>query len=47
VPRGNFTTMELKPPAEAARCPAHLTAWRPPRQDLLGDVLGRDDQEPQ
>ena len=45
VPRGNFTTMALKPPAEAARCPAHLTAWRPPRQDLLGDGLGRDDQE--
>ena len=47
VPRGNFTTMVLKPPAEAARCPAHLTAWRPPRQDMLGDVLARDDQEPQ
>jgi len=36
VSRGNFTTMALKPPAEAARCPAHLTAWTPPRADLLG-----------
>ena len=34
--RGNFTTMTLKPPAEAARCPANLTAWAPPRADLLG-----------
>ena len=34
--RGNFTTMALKPPAEAARCPANLTAWTPPRADLLG-----------
>jgi inner membrane protein len=47
VPRGNFTTMALKPPAEAARCPAHLTAWRPPRQDLLGEISARGDQEPQ
>ncbi|MFL5617522.1 MAG: metal-dependent hydrolase [Gemmatimonadaceae bacterium] len=38
-PRGNFTTMILKPPSEAVRCPAHLTAWRPPRADLLGDDL--------
>ena len=35
--RGNFTTMRLRPAAEAARCPANLTAWRPPRADLLGD----------
>ena len=35
VPRGNFTTMALLPPVEAARCPANLTAWRPPRADLL------------
>jgi inner membrane protein len=35
VPRGNFTTMPLLPLAEAARCPANLTAWRPPRADLL------------
>jgi inner membrane protein len=34
--RGNFTTMALKPPEEAARCPANLTAWTPPRADLLG-----------
>jgi hypothetical protein len=34
--RGNFTTMALKPSAEAARCPANLTAWTPPRADLLG-----------
>ena len=39
--RGNFTTMTLLPPAEAARCPANLTAWRPPRADLLGDDLER------
>jgi len=39
VPRGNFTTMVLLPPVEAARCPANLTAWRPPRADLLGDAL--------
>jgi inner membrane protein len=45
-PRGNFTTMLLKQPAEAARCPANLTAWRPPRADLLGDDLRRNDQEP-
>jgi inner membrane protein len=37
--RGNFTTMALKPPAEAARCPANLTAWTPPRADLLGDEV--------
>jgi hypothetical protein len=36
ISRGNFTTMVLKPAAEAARCPAHLTAWTPPRADLLG-----------
>lgn len=41
VPRGNFTTMALDPPADGARCPANLTAWRPPRADLLG-VDGRD-----
>jgi len=35
VPRGNFTTMALLPLVEAARCPANLTAWRPPRADLL------------
>ena len=45
-PRGNFTTMLLKPPLEAARCPANLTAWRPPRADLLGDDLRRNDEEP-
>ena len=45
-PRGNFTTMILKPPLEAARCPANLTAWRPPRADLLGDDLRRNDREP-
>jgi hypothetical protein len=28
--------MALKPPEEAARCPANLTAWTPPRADLLG-----------
>jgi inner membrane protein len=39
VPRGNFTTMRLLPPAEAARCPANLTAWRPPRADLLDAVV--------
>ena len=39
VPRGNFTTMTLLPPAEAARCPANLTAWRPPRADLLDEAL--------
>lgn len=37
--RGNFTTMALKPPADAARCPANLTAWTPPRADLLGDEV--------
>ena len=37
--RGNFTTMSLKPPAEAARCPANLTAWTPPRADLLGSEV--------
>jgi inner membrane protein len=36
ISRGNFTTMALKPAAEAARCPAHLTAWTPPRTDVLG-----------
>ena len=36
VSRGNFTSMALDPPPEAARCPAHLTAWTPPRADLLG-----------
>lgn len=36
VSRGNFTTMALKPAAEAARCPSNLTAWTPPRADLLG-----------
>lgn len=36
VARGNFTTMTLKPPAEAAQCPANLTEWTPPRSDLLG-----------
>ena len=36
ISRGNFTTMVLKPAGEAARCPAHLTAWTPPRADLLG-----------
>jgi inner membrane protein len=45
-PRGNFTTMILRPPAEAARCPTNLTAWRPPRADLLGDDLARNDREP-
>ena len=39
--RRNFTTMMLRPPAEAARCPANLTAWRPPRADLIGDDLHR------
>ena len=34
--RGNFTTMALKPADAAARCPANLTAWTPPRVDLLG-----------
>jgi inner membrane protein len=47
VLRGNFTTMVLKPPVEAARCPAHLTSWRPPRQDLLGDEDGRAEPDPQ
>jgi inner membrane protein len=39
--RGNFTTMTLQPPADAARCPANLTAWRPPRADLLGGDVER------
>ena len=39
--RGNFTTMTLLPPAEAARCPANLTSWRPPRADLLGEDVER------
>jgi inner membrane protein len=39
--RRNFTTMALLPPAEAARCPANLTTWRPPRADLLGDAFER------
>lgn len=41
-PRGNFTTMILKPAPEAVRCPANLTAWRPPRTDLLGDAATGD-----
>jgi inner membrane protein len=41
-PRGNFTTMILKTPSEAARCPANLTAWRPPRTDVLEGDAGRD-----
>jgi inner membrane protein len=36
-PRGNFTTMILRTPSEAALCPANVTAWRPPRADLLAD----------
>ena len=43
--RRNFTTMMLRPPAEAARCPANLTAWRPPRADLLGDDFERASPE--
>ena len=43
--RRNFTTMKLRPPAEAARCPANLTAWRPPRADLLGDDIERASPE--
>ena len=41
-PRGNFTTMILKTPSDAAHCPANLTAWRPPRADLLADDAGGD-----
>jgi inner membrane protein len=41
-PVGNFTTMILKTPSDAARCPANLTAWRPPRADLLEDDSGID-----
>ena len=41
-PRGNFTTMILKTPFEAAGCPANLTTWRPPRADLLKDDAGSD-----
>jgi inner membrane protein len=41
-PRGNFTTMILKPLPEAARCPANLTAWHPPRADLLEDIAATD-----
>jgi len=41
-PGGNFTTMILKPPSDTARCPANLTAWRPPRADLLEDDAGSD-----
>ena len=33
--RQNFTTMALKPSAEAARCPRNLTSWGMPRADLL------------
>jgi inner membrane protein len=33
--RPNFSTMPLSAGAEAARCPAHLTAWGRPREDLL------------
>jgi inner membrane protein len=35
--RRNFTMMALRPPTEAARCPANLTTWRPPRADLIAD----------
>jgi len=45
APRGNFTTMVLKPPSEAGQCPANLTAWRPPRADLLGEEFLRNDEE--
>jgi inner membrane protein len=45
--RGNFTTMALRPPVEAARCPANLTAWRAPRVDLLGGDVERPSSEPQ
>ncbi|PYP81624.1 MAG: hypothetical protein DMD35_00700 [Gemmatimonadetes bacterium] len=46
VPRGNFTTMTLKPADEAARCPANLTSWRPPRSDLLSaDMVARGNQQ--
>ena len=44
--RRNFTTMALLPPAEAARCPANLTSWRPPRADLLGDDFERVEPVP-
>jgi inner membrane protein len=34
--RPNFTTMPLEPRPGGA-CPEHLTDWRPPRADLLGE----------
>jgi len=33
--RDNFSSMVLRPGAEAARCPANLTTWGLPRGDLL------------
>ena len=35
---GNFTTMPLRPFAEASVCPPHLTPWAMPRADLVGGV---------
>jgi hypothetical protein len=43
ISRGNFTTMALRPPAEAARCPANLTTWTPARADLLGIEVAAPD----
>jgi hypothetical protein len=38
--RGNFTTMRTAGGATRG-CPAYLTAWRPPRADLLSPDAGR------
>jgi hypothetical protein len=32
---GNFTTMDLRPLAEAAVCPRNLPHWGTPRADLV------------